>query len=110
LKVEAPDTAAIAGQAAIIEGLAQKIPTWFPAGTGAESGVKTRAKAEIWADLPSFAAAAKNLESQSASLQAVAKTGDLAAIQAQAKAVGGACGACHMKFRGPEIEQDHDHK
>ena len=109
LKAEKPDAAAIGGQAKIIEGLAHQIPTWFPAGTGAESGVKTRAKPEIWSDSAGFAAAAKNLETQSATLQTVAATGDLVAIQAQAKAVGGACGACHTKYRGPEVDADHDH-
>ena len=110
LKVEKPDNAAIAVKAQTIEGLAHEIPTWFPAGTGLEGGSKTRAKAEIWTDSAGFAAAAKNLETQSADLKTLAKTGDLAAVQAQAKAVGGACGACHTKFRGPEVDHDHDHK
>ncbi|MEI6440335.1 MAG: cytochrome c [Alphaproteobacteria bacterium] len=110
LKLEAPDTDAIAMKAQTIEGLAHQIPTWFPAGTGPEGGAKTRAKTEIWTDSVGFAAAAKNLETQSAALQTLAKTGDIAAVQAQAKAVGGACGACHTKFRGPEVDHDHDHK
>ena len=109
-KSEKPDTALVASQAKIIEGLAHKIPTWFPAGTGAESGVKTRAKAEIWTDSAGFAAAAKNLETQSIALQSVATKGDIAALQAQVKATGGACGACHTKYRGPEVDDDHDHE
>lgn len=109
LKSEKPDAAAVAAQAKTIEGLAHQIPTWFLAGTGAESGVKTRAKPEIWSDAAGFAAAAKNLETQSATLQTVAATGDFTAIAAQAKAMGGACGGCHTKYRGPEVEADHDH-
>ncbi|OXE35267.1 MAG: hypothetical protein CGW95_14935 [Phenylobacterium zucineum] len=110
LKAERPDAAAIGSQAKTIEGLAHQIPTWFPVGTGPESGVKTRAKPDIWTDSEGFAAAAKALETQSAALQTIAKTGDVVAIQAQAKALGGACGGCHTKYRGPEIDHDHDHK
>lgn len=109
-KTEKPDTALIASQAKIIEGLAHGIPSWFPAGTGAESGVKTRAKAEIWTDSAGFTAAAKNLETQAIALQSLAASGDTAAVQAQVKATGGACGACHTKYRGPEVDEGHDHK
>jgi len=109
LKAEKPDTAAIAAKAKTIEGLAHQIPSWFPVGTGAESGVKTRAKPEIWSDAAGFAAAAKNLETQSAALAAIAASGDLVAISTQAKAMGGACGACHTKYRGPEIADAHAH-
>jgi len=33
---------------------------------------------------------------------ALAQAGDLAGVRAQVPAVGGACGACHKKFRAKE--------
>ncbi len=48
LKAGSPDMTAIAANAATLRGLAPKISTWFPKGTGPESGVKTEALAEIW--------------------------------------------------------------
>lgn len=102
LKADTPDTKAMAVQAKIIKDLSPKIVHWFPNGTGPESGLKTGAKAEIWTDWATFASAAKGLQTQSAKLEMVAKTGDVDAIKAQVKATGGACGTCHTKFRAQE--------
>jgi len=104
LKADAPDTQMIAAQAKIMKDLSGKIPSWFPKGTGPESGVKTRAKAEIWSDWATFGAAAKGLSTESARLESLAKAGNLDAIKAQVKATGGACKTCHDKFRGPEVK------
>ena len=109
LKADKPDTGAIAANAHIVHDLAPQIPTWFPAGSGPETGIKTRAKAEIWADKASFAAAAKGLETESGKLETLAKAGDIEAIKGQFKATAGACKTCHDKFRGPELDKDHDH-
>jgi cytochrome c556 len=109
LKADKPDAGAIGAQARVIHGLAPQIPSWFPAGSGPESGVKTRAKAEIWTDKAGFAAAAKGLETESAKLETIARAGDMDAIKAQVKATGEACGTCHKKFRGPELDHDHEH-
>lgn len=102
LKADAPDSKAIAVQAKTIKDLSTQIPSWFPKGSGPETGIKTRAKAEIWSDWGTFAAAAKNLTTESAKLETIAMGGDVNAIKAQVKATGGACGTCHTKFRGPE--------
>jgi cytochrome c556 len=107
LKAEKPDTGVIAAQAHIVRDLAGQIPSWFPAGSGPETGIKTRAKAEIWADKAGFAAAAKGLEAESAKLETLAKAGDIEAIKGQFKATGGACKTCHDKFRGPELDKAH---
>ena len=56
------------------------IPNWFPVGAGAESGLKTRAKPEIWSDNATFLATANGLEIQAAKLEAVADGGDLMAV------------------------------
>jgi cytochrome c556 len=104
LKADTPDTKAIASQATVIKDLSGHIPSWFPKGTGPETGVKTRAKGEIWSDWATFAASAKSLQAESAKLESIARGGDVDAIKAQVKATGGACKTCHDKFRGPEVK------
>ncbi len=104
LKADAPDAKAIAAQAKTMKDLSGHIPSWFPKGTGPETGLKTRAKADIWTDWATFAASAKSLNAESAKLETIAKGGNIDAIKAQVKATGGACKTCHDKFRGPEIK------
>ena len=99
LKSDSPDLAVIASNAATIRGLAPKVTTWFPKGTGPESGVKTEARAEIWTDGAGFAAAARRLEPEAAKLEALARAGDLAGVRAQVRVVGGTCKGCHDKFK-----------
>lgn len=99
LKKDPPDKAAIAADATRIKSSAAALPTWFPKGSGPETGLKTAAKAEIWTDAEGFAAAATQLQTAAAKLGEVAMTGDLEAINAQDRAVGAACGACHTKYR-----------
>lgn len=65
---------------------------------------KTDAKTDIWKDWDKFAAAAKDLQEESGKLAMVAQSGDMAAIAAQVKAVGKACGGCHKPFRKPKEE------
>jgi cytochrome c556 len=102
LRAEAPDKAAIASNAGKMKALAADLPSWFPKGSGPEAGVKTAAKAEIWTDAEGFAAAATGLQAETAKLADVAMGADLEALKAQARATGGACKACHDKYRaGP---------
>ena len=95
----APDKAQIAALAGQLKSLTPSIPTWFPAGTGPEAGVKTAAKPEIWQKNAEFKADAKALQGEVDKLAAIAGGGDIAAITAQTKAVGARCGACHNDFR-----------
>lgn len=62
---------------------------------------KTDAKPEIWKDWNNFRSATRALEQESAKLAEIAKSGNTAAIFAQLKKVGGACGGCHKPFRKP---------
>ena len=70
----------------------------FPAGSGTG---RTKAKAEIWTDMATFLTLAANLEVESKKLVAVSKapTFDATAFTTQLRATGGACKACHDKFR-----------
>jgi cytochrome c556 len=99
LRGEAPDKAAIAASAGKMKALATDLPGWFPKGSGPEAGVKTAAKAEIWTDAEGFAAAVTRLQADTAKLADTAAAGDLDALKAQARTAGGACKACHDKYR-----------
>lgn len=102
LKKSAPDKAVLSANAEKMNALAKQEASWFPQGSGAESGVKTAAKPEIWRDPQGFAAAVQRLQGETAKLQQVAIAGDLAAIRTQAQATGGACKNCHDKYRVPD--------
>jgi len=58
----------------------------------------TEAKAAIWQNWKDFERKANNLEAESAKL-AKANADDLAALNAQARAVTQACAACHETYR-----------
>jgi cytochrome c556 len=66
------------------------------AGTGPESGVVTKAKAEIWTDKAGFKA---ELDKSMAASAALMKASDDAAAQTAAKAVLATCNSCHTKYR-----------
>ncbi len=100
LKGEVPFGAEnVVAHAEVIHALSKLIPEVFPKGSDAAAG-KTRAKDEIWTKWDDFKKDAMALETESAKLVEVAKTGDMKAIAAQVSAMGKqACGACHEDFR-----------
>lgn len=69
----------------------------YPAGS--DKG-ETKALPAIWTDMAGFQAASKNASDAMGKLAQVAASGDIAAVGAQFGAVGGACQACHDKYRG----------
>ncbi|HBK04301.1 MAG TPA: hypothetical protein DDZ81_00370 [Acetobacteraceae bacterium] len=73
------------------------IPTMFP--KGSEQGGDTKALPEIWSDSAGFQKAAMRLGEAATKLATDAKAGDAAAVAADTKALGEACGACHKAFR-----------
>jgi cytochrome c556 len=99
LKKGQPDMKAVAAQSRTVNAQAQALAGWFPKGSGPESGAKTKAKAEIWSDAATFAAATRGLQVETAKLQTLAASGDAGAVRSQVRAVGGACGSCHKPFR-----------
>ncbi len=78
--------------------MAELLPDAFRENVGT-SGGETAAKQEIWGDWDNFVAKAKGLEAAAETLAEIAETGDMAAIGAGVKELGGACGACHTPFR-----------
>lgn len=101
LKAGSPDMAVIQRHADTVAGFGPQIPGWFPAGSGPEAG-KTRAKAEIWSDGATFAAATQRFQQASTQFQAAARGGDVAAVRTALPALRESCSNCHEKFRGPD--------
>ena len=66
---------------------------------------RTDAKPDVWRDWDKFVAAAETLQEEGAKLAEVASGGDMAAIGAQVKNLGKACGDCHKPFRKPKEER-----
>ncbi len=102
LRAGKPDMAALAAAAARLESHAAQLPTWFPRGSGPESGAKTKARATVWADAAGFADAAANLKAQASRLNALTRDGDLGAVRKQAAQVGAACKTCHTAYRAED--------
>jgi cytochrome c556 len=99
LKSDAPDEAAMAAAAATIATAAREQGALFPAGSGPAPGVKTAALPLIWTERATFDADMAALVAESAKLVTATGGGDVAAIAAQVKATGAACGTCHKQFR-----------
>ena len=93
-----PDAALIKTNAAIIASYADKIPSWFPAGTAVGVG-KSEAKPVIWTDKAGFAKAAGDFSAAAKAYKAAADSGDLAASGKALGALGGTCKGCHDTFR-----------
>lgn len=93
------DTKTVAANAQEIADWAKKIPTMFPAGSGPEAGIKTRALPAIWADKADFEKKAADLGVAAGKLVLALNSGDLGASKAAFGAMGGTCGACHKTYR-----------
>jgi cytochrome c556 len=100
LDSSSPNIATVRSSAAAIAGLSKKASGWFPAGTGPDVG-KTGAKPDIW--LPQnqsdFAAKLAAFQKAAQVFNAAAVSGDVNAIKARYAELGGACKACHDKYR-----------
>ncbi len=99
LKKDAPDVALIRANARTLDTLAGRVPRWYPAGTGPESGVKTEASPTIWTNRAGFNTAARNFAGATRGLKNAANKGDLAAIRTATGGVGPTCKGCHDNFR-----------
>ena len=101
LKAGSPSVEAIRRHAALIAGYGPQVLTWFPEGSGPETGHKTRAKAEIWSDAATFRSAGQRFEQAATEFYRAAQSGNLDAVKAALPALRSSCSNCHDKFRGP---------
>ncbi len=102
LRAGSPDLAEIRPRAALLADRSVRVLRWFPRGTGAAAGVRTRAKNEIWSDHQGFMRAGASFVVAARSLNRAAQAGDLARVRAAFPAVGRSCSGCHDSFRVPE--------
>jgi cytochrome c556 len=102
LKKDAPDVAAIQKHAGTINRFAPQIEGWFPDGTGADAGVKTAARAEIWSKPAEFRKAGEDFVQAAARFNGIAATGDIAAIREGVKPLGAGCKGCHDQFKAKD--------
>ena len=102
LKADAPSIEALRRHAGLIARYAPQIPSWFPAGTGPETGIRTHAKAEIWSDNRTFRQRAAALRVAADRFNQAAQGGDVAAIRAAQPGLSDACKNCHDRFRTRE--------
>ena len=79
----------------------QDLPSWFPSGTGPETGLKMRALAKVWTDQADFATAATAFRTEAQRLNELAQAGDAAGVREQASVVRKTCGGCHDTYRAP---------
>jgi cytochrome c556 len=98
-----PDPARIKAAAADIKKAAAALNSWFPPGTGPESGLNTDAKVEIWRDPAGFAAASGNLTRQADRLLQVADSGDTTALNDAFRSVAQSCKGCHDDYRARRL-------
>lgn len=101
------DRAIMTEAAKKIAATAHEIQTWFPKGSGPESGVKTLAKPDIWTKPDEFKAAADAFAPAADKLVEVVANGDAPAIFAQLQATGKTCHDCHKPFRNDPPDEQH---
>ena len=97
-----PDLGRVREATALVVTAATDLPSWFPDGSGPETGVKMRAFAEIWTTPTEFATASDRFRTAAEALRSAAEAGDASALGAAARDVGKSCGGCHKAFRGPK--------
>lgn len=93
------DVKTLALPSGAIAGWARALPGLFPVGSTTS---KSEALPTIWSDRPGFEAAAADMATAAAKLNALAKAGDSAGFAAQYAVLGGTCAACHTKYRAEE--------
>jgi cytochrome c556 len=98
VKGEIPfDQQALELRASRLAQIAPMIAEGFP--PDSQSGAPTKARPEIWQNMDDFRAKAAELERVTARFAETARTGDRKQIGAGLGEVGGACKACHDKYR-----------
>jgi cytochrome c556 len=78
---------------------AHAVPGAFPAGSGAEAGVRTTAKPEVWSDRAGFEAKAADYAAAADRLAELAAGDDAAAFAAQLVVVRASCQSCHDGYK-----------
>lgn len=99
LKADEADSARIKSAVQTLVEKAAELHTWFPAGSGQESGIETDALDYIWKNTEKFSEADKALVAETETLKTLSEGSDYSALKKQLKAVKDACSSCHKSFR-----------
>ena len=100
LKRKMPYDAALVQESVTqLEPLARKIPEAFAVDTHKATGLKTKARENIWTNAADFKAKSEELVKALAALSAAAKSGDEKAFRPAAVGVGKACSGCHDNYK-----------
>ena len=102
LKQPSPSIEVFKTHADALAGAAVKVAAGFPAGTGPDAGVKTKALPAIGAKPDEFRADADKLVKAAQAYQQAAASGNLDAAKAALMQVGGTCKGCHDTFRAKD--------
>ena len=90
------DYAAIIEHAQQIKAWADKMPDFFPEGSG---GAPSAAKPRIWEDFDGFKAAAQSHANATQGIIDAANAQDMSALTAAFQATAGSCSSCHKVFK-----------
>jgi cytochrome c556 len=99
LKSGSPDMNSVKPLARDIAARTALLPKYFPKGSGPESGLKTRAKPDIWKDNAAFVKLQGDMTSAARALDAAAASGNVAGLTAARNSLGATCKSCHDRFR-----------
>jgi cytochrome c556 len=99
LSSSSPNLALVRVAAQEVRSASVDLPTWFPAGSGPETGLEMRSFKEVWSDPAGFAKSAKEFETAAGALAQIVQGDDLAAARSQMESVGKTCGSCHDSYR-----------
>ncbi len=99
LKSGEPDLAAIQEAATSLQAASVGMETWFPEGTGPETGIKTDALPAIWETPDDFSDEVANFHAAVGELVLVTEGGDVDAIRTAFGTAGGTCKSCHDNYR-----------
>ncbi|KCZ46821.1 c-type cytochrome [Hyphomonas pacifica] len=102
LKASDPDMTAIQTAAANLVSEAEGMETWFPKGSGPDSGVKTDALPTIWESPEEFNQLVADFQTEAAQLSEAAQTGDVEAIKVAFGETGKTCKSCHETYRADD--------
>jgi cytochrome c556 len=99
IKRSTPDVDLIQKHAVQIDEWAQDQFHWFPEGSGPESGIKTKAKSEIWSRLDDFRGLQEAFVAEAGKLKSAAVERDVTNLASQVHATGEVCSSCHETYR-----------
>ena len=97
-QLQTGDFEAIAAASEAIAAWAEKMPSYFPEGTGPDT-LRTNASLSIWQEFDQFTALAQDNQREALLLVSAAKSGEASDVMAQMQALGKTCGACHSRFK-----------